>query len=58
MSLTISENMNYQSPVYFPEKEFSFFLQKSLTNEIFACHFKLPAKNFAGDNNINNQNIK
>ena len=50
--------MNYQSPVYFPEEEFSFFLQKSLPNEIFACHNKLTAKTFSGDNNINNQNIK
>ena len=50
--------MNYESPIYPPQIEFSFFLYRSTTDEKFACIGKLPAKTFSGDDKINNQTIK
>ena len=60
MASTIQKNMNYQSPINPPEREFSFVLQRTTTNEneIIASIDKLPAKTSPGDDNINNQIIK
>ena len=58
MASTIQKNMNYQSPIYHPGGEFSFFLQRTTTNEIIASIDKLPAKTSPCDDNINNQIIK